>query len=217
MSNTIHIDEKWFYISKKAEKYYLLPGKCDPVRTCKSKFFLTKVMFLDAIARPRFDSDGKELFSEKIGIFPYVTNEPHKRSSVNRGARTLETEAMNSVGRDMSIFFLINRVIPAIQENWPFGDENTLIHIQQDNARTHIDPNDVEFCSVVAQSGLNIKLTCQPPNSPELNVLDLGFFNAIQSLYYKEAPRNINDLIKSVGKEFDSFSTKKSNYIFLTL
>jgi len=33
-------------------------------------------MFLVAISRPRFDAQGKEIFSEKIGAFPLVTKEP---------------------------------------------------------------------------------------------------------------------------------------------
>lgn len=45
----------------------------------------------------------------------------------------------------------------------------------------------------------------------------LDFFNAIQTLHYREAPRNIGDLIKSVEKAFDTFPTNKSNRVFLTL
>lgn len=52
-----------FFIGRKAERYYLFPEECDPERTCKSKFLVTKVMFLAAIARPRFDSDGNKIFS----------------------------------------------------------------------------------------------------------------------------------------------------------
>ncbi|XP_017240013.1 uncharacterized protein LOC108212812 [Daucus carota subsp. sativus] len=217
MNDMIHIDEKWFYISKKAEKYYLLPEESDPVRTCKSKNFLTKVMFLTAIARPRFDSDGKEVFSGKIGIFPFVTKEPAKRSSANRPAGTLETKPITSVGRDIARTFLITKVLPAILEKWPARDVNKPILIQQDNARTHINPDDEEFRLAVQRCGLNVQLICQPPNSPDLNVLDLGFFSAIQNLHYKEAPRTVDELITSVENAYNAFSTVKSNRIFLTL
>ena len=57
----------------------------------------------------------------------------------------------------------------------------------------------------------------QPPNSPDLNVLDLGFFSTIQSLQYKESPKNIDDLVNIVVKSFEAFPSKKSNHIFLTL
>lgn len=55
MYNSVHIDEKWFFMTKEAERYYLLPEEHEPLRTCKSKRFITKVMFLAAVARPRYD------------------------------------------------------------------------------------------------------------------------------------------------------------------
>jgi hypothetical protein len=39
--------------------------------------------------------------------------------------------------------------------------------------------NDKEFADVVAQTGLDIQLINQPANSPDLNVLDPGFFNSL--------------------------------------
>ncbi|WOH11132.1 hypothetical protein DCAR_0830611 [Daucus carota subsp. sativus] len=63
MNNMIHIDEKWFNLSNKEEKFYLLPDEEEPRRTCKNKNFITKVMFLAAIARPHFDNEGNVKFS----------------------------------------------------------------------------------------------------------------------------------------------------------
>lgn len=57
MYDRVHIDEKWFYLSREAERFYLLPEEEDPLLTCKSKHFITKVMFLTAVARPRFDAN----------------------------------------------------------------------------------------------------------------------------------------------------------------
>ena len=62
--------------------------------------------------------------------------------------------------------------------------------------------------------GLNVQLKCQSPN---LNILDLGFFNANQSLQCKEADKTVNNLVIAVQKAFDMFPTKKVNQIFLTL
>ena len=50
MFNYVHIDEKWFYMSKESEKYYLLPQEQEPLRTCKSERFIVKVMVLAAVA-----------------------------------------------------------------------------------------------------------------------------------------------------------------------
>ena len=49
MHNRIHIDEKWFYMSKTSQKYYLHPEEKEPFRSCKSKRFIAKIMFLAVI------------------------------------------------------------------------------------------------------------------------------------------------------------------------
>ena len=41
-----------------------------------AKAFFGKVMFLVAIARPRFDAQGNEVFLGKVGVFSFVTPEP---------------------------------------------------------------------------------------------------------------------------------------------
>ncbi|KAJ0089003.1 hypothetical protein Patl1_32304 [Pistacia atlantica] len=86
--------------------------------------------------------------------------------------------------------------------------------IQQDNARTHINHNNDEFCQSATQDGFDIRLMCQPANSPDLNVLDLGFFSAIQSLQYKDSPKTVDEVVNAVVKSFEAFSTVKSNHIF---
>ncbi|GJV36853.1 hypothetical protein Tco_1409330 [Tanacetum coccineum] len=86
---------------KATKRYYLVPGEEEPLRTCKSKTFMTKVMFLVTVARPRFDAFGNEIFSGKIGIFPLTTLEPAKRSSKNRVTGTLETKPILSVTKEV--------------------------------------------------------------------------------------------------------------------
>ncbi|XP_074352653.1 uncharacterized protein LOC141691797 [Apium graveolens] len=216
MENIIHIDEKWFYLTKKSENYYLVVDEEEPHRTCKSKNFVVKVMFFAAVARPRYDAGGNEIFSGKIGIYPFVTKEPAKRSSVNRVAGTLETKVITSIGRDVIRSYLIEKVLPDIRAKWPDGN-NITVYIQQDNARTHLDPTDREFCEVVSRFGFDIRLMCQPSNSPDLNILDLGFFNAIQSLRYKECPKTIDELITPVERSFQAYPPRTLNKIFCTL
>ncbi|KAL7116842.1 hypothetical protein ACP275_03G031400 [Erythranthe tilingii] len=194
MYNIVHIDEKWFYMTKKSGKYYLLPDEEDPLRTCKSKNYIGKVMFLAAIARPRFDAQGNEIFSGKIGVFPFVTYEPAKRTSINRVAGTLETKPITSVNKDVIRSYLIERVLPSIKEKWP---------------REDVGP--------ASQDRFDIRLMSQPQNSPDLNILDLGFFCAIQSLQTKEPVKTVDELIAAVVKSFEDFPSTKSNRIFLTL
>jgi hypothetical protein len=145
MHNVVHIDEKWFYMSKKVMNYYILEDESEPHRTCKNKNFVGKVMFLVALARPRFYHEGRNTFSEKIGVFPLVDKVPAKRSSANRIARTLETKPISSITKEVSRMFLINKVLPAIKEKWPREHVHETIYIQQDNALCHVSVDDEEF------------------------------------------------------------------------
>jgi hypothetical protein len=69
MHNVMYIDEKWFYRTRRNQKYYLANNEQRPHRAVKSKKFIEKVMFLAVITRPRFDSEGNCIFDGKIGIF----------------------------------------------------------------------------------------------------------------------------------------------------
>jgi hypothetical protein len=77
--------------------------------------------------------------------------------------------------------------------------------------------NDEEFWTAVAHTGLDIRLINQPANSPDLNVLDLGFFNSLQSLTYDTISRNLDDLIVNVENEFVNYDPDTLNRVFLTL
>lgn len=67
-------------------------------------------------------------------------------------------------------------MIPAIVASWPQEDAGKTIWIQHDNARTHVPADDEAFLNAVAKTGLDIRIMHQPPNSPDMNVLDLDFF-----------------------------------------
>ena len=66
--NIVHIDEKWFYRTRESQWFYLTNEEPDPERHCKNKGWIQKVMFLAAVARPRFDSNGNCIFDGKIGV-----------------------------------------------------------------------------------------------------------------------------------------------------
>ena len=121
-----------------------------------------------------------EFFQADIGCWPFVKEVPAARKSDNRPKGTLETKALK-VNREVMREFFIDKVLPAIVAAWPDKEAGETIFIQQDNAKPHILPNDPEFAAAVAKTGLDIRLIQQPTCSPDLNVLDLGFFNSIQS------------------------------------
>jgi len=77
--------------------------------------------------------------------------------------------------------------------------------------------NDEQFIAAIAQTGMDIRIINQPPNSPDMNVLDLGFFNSLQSLAYGTISGSIDELIANVQKEFNEYDPSTLNRVFLTL
>lgn len=64
----------------------------EPQRTCKIKRFITKIIFLTAVARPRFDYSRNRFFDGKIGIWPFAVQEEAHRTSKNRTKGTQVTK-----------------------------------------------------------------------------------------------------------------------------
>ncbi|XP_057540658.1 uncharacterized protein LOC130818503 [Amaranthus tricolor] len=80
----VHIDEKWFYLSRKSQRLYLAKNKPKPYRSCKSSKFIPKIMFMCCVARPRWNQQGECTFDGKIRIFPFTEEVLMKRASKNR-------------------------------------------------------------------------------------------------------------------------------------
>ena len=91
------------------------------------------------------------------------------------------------------------------------------IYIQQDNAKPHIKSDDSEFIKVATSDGFNIILTQQPPNSPDMNVNDLGWFRAIQSLQQQKGCRKVEELVNAVMTSFNELTPHTLNKVFLSL
>ena len=108
-------------------------------------------------------------------------------------------------------------VIPPIKEKVPREMKDSTIYIQQDNAKPHLNANDEDLWTAGSENGWDIKMDYQPPNSPDFNVLDLEFFNAIQSLQQEQKMNNIDDLIKSTEEAYENISLTKIENVFLTL
>jgi hypothetical protein len=131
----------------------------------------------------------ESVFYGKIGCFPLVTYENVVRRSQNRLRGEQVIKPITSITRDVIRDFMVNRVLSAIQAKWPREDVNMSIFVQQNNAHSHLKADDPTFCEAAKQDGFDIRLICQPPNSLDFNILDLGFFQAIQ--YKKDAKKQL--------------------------
>jgi len=200
------------------ESYILVTDEEEPPeRFVKHKSHITKVMFLCAMARPRRLPD--RWWDGKIGIWPIGFCRAAMRDSVNRPAGTQLFEA-ESIDMDKHRNMLTGCVLPAMLTEFPTSEFNRYdnIIIQQDGAPTHIHPRDHEWMEILTDFGLEhkIKLITQPANSPDLNINDLGFFNALQSMCYHCCPSNEVELITMVTDCFNEFPRNKINRIWLT-
>ena len=213
MEDLIHIDEKWFYLTKDGQCFIIAVDKAEPYRHVQHRSFLTKIMFLCAVAGPRYDTNKNAWFDGKIGIWPIRKWEPVKRSS-KKCTKGMPVWKNQSITWDVYREYLIKKLLPAIKQKWPMN--NGRIRLQQDGTKSHILDDDEEFKEAVDDIGLNLTVYTQSPNSPDTNILDLGFFRAIQS-FNDDCPTNEEELIKSVQKAYGEYPMHKSNYVWLTL
>jgi hypothetical protein len=217
----VHVDEKWFYLSRDGEKYILVNGEVAPQRHTRHKNFIVKVMFLCAQARPRWDPHTHSMWDGKIGIWPIGRYVAAQRTSKHRPAGTIEWENDN-ICNDFYRDLMINNVFTEIMNKWPVGDWNDptfTIKIQQDGAGGHCSHDDEYLTAALEELGLadKVSIYTQPANSPDLNILDLGMFNALQAAYYKKAPLNAVQLITMVEETYNEYPVNKINRIFLSL
>ncbi|KAF0700197.1 Aste57867_9251 [Aphanomyces stellatus] len=146
-------------------------------------------------------------------MWPFVRQSPAVRPSRNRPPGTMESHLVN-VSAAVYQDFVLQRVIPAIKPS--FTSANKLVVLQQDNATPHRSISNAVLDSV-STDGWRFVVGRQPPNSPDLKVLDLGFFASIQALQYNVVSHTIDDFIRATLLAFDMLSVEKLEDVFLTL
>ena len=217
--NSIHVDEKWFFLTEEDWKVYLTPGEKQPRRTTSHKSHILKIMFLCAVARPRFNAAGECIFDGKIGIWPIVERVVAQRSSGNRPAGTVEYKPTN-VTQELYREYMIEKVLPAARRKFAEieGVRIMDLEIQQDGAKSHIKDNDAEFVAAATAGNWNFNLVTQPARSPDLNINDLGFFRALQTAYWELGfATDAASLIANVEKAFNEYDPRTLEKNWVTL
>ncbi|XP_042005652.1 uncharacterized protein LOC121754342 [Salvia splendens] len=149
-------------------------------------------------------------YDGKVGIFPFTKVVPAQRKSNNRDRGTLETKPIKALTKVVMRDCIIHKA------KWPDWASKE-IYIQQGNPTLHITAKDPEFLVVANSDGFKIHLICQPPNSPDTNILDLGFFRAIQSLQHEKPCRGVDELVENVCKAYEELTPQTLNRVFLSL
>ncbi|ETV90007.1 hypothetical protein H310_15152 [Aphanomyces invadans] len=91
-------------------------------------------------------------------------------------------------GKIGSWSFVESKVLLSIAAKWPNPDKT--VRLQHRNARAHVTSMDAQLTTAFDEYGKKgrvFSLVPQPPNSPDTNILDLGFFAAIQPLQHKKS------------------------------
>ena len=133
MEDLIHIDKKWFYLTKDGQRFIIAADEAEPYRHVQHKSFLTKIMFLCAVARPRYDMNKNAWFDGKIRIWPIRKWELVKWSSKKR-AKGMPVWKNQSITQDVYWEYLIQKLLPAIRQKWPTN--NGRIWLQHDRIPT---------------------------------------------------------------------------------
>jgi hypothetical protein len=217
MLDEVHVDEKWFHMTKDNRVFILSKNEEPPKRTVQHKCYIGKVMFLCAQARPRMVDD--RMWDGKIGIWPFgYVGEAQRRSKHRpRGAPVWKNE---SVKQEVYRRYMLDKVIPAIIDKFPMRYLKEGVKIQQDGSTAHLPEGDEEWNEAMdilkRESRINIKLYTQPAQSPDTNINDLAFFRSIQTLYYEAAPTTEFALIKAVEDAYWKYPANKLNRMWLT-
>ena len=165
----------------------------------------------------RFDPHRNAIWDGKLGIWAFTDEYTAQRNSKWHSNGEVYLRNIEVIDRGVYKDYLLRLLFPAIKEKWPRKDRHRPIMVQQDNARPHVSPFDPDILAAGLDGGWNIRLKFQPPNSPEMNVLDLGLFASLQSLQYRQKMKGIEDIVRAVCIAYSEMTSETQDNIFLSL
>ena len=123
------------------------------------------------------------MFDSKKGCWPLIAcgKAIHKSKYRESGDDIIKpiTKVNNCVIKKL----LIEGIIPRIKKVWPKAMKKQ-VTLQWDNATPHKKAFDIDVLEACTSGGWDIDIVQQSAKSPDLNTLDLGYFNALQTLQY---------------------------------
>jgi hypothetical protein len=115
---------------------------------------------------------------------------------------------------------ILDNLFLAILGKWPAWEQRW-IRIQLNNAPPHPKPGKLgkriaERRTKYSAVGWDINFVTQPSNLPNLNTLDLAFFQAIQSLQYQKPAKNLDEMIKIVHDRYAELPLNICKNVWMT-
>lgn len=121
---------------------------------------------------------------------------------------------MTLVNKHVTGTYMLDKVLPTIKKNC-HEKIQTCKYLFNKTMQEHITSDDGEFCQLASQESFDIHLMCQLTNSPNLNILHLGFI-VLFNPYNKQEPNSADELVSAIDRSFEAIFPIKSNSIFLT-
>ena len=87
----------------------------------------------------------------------------------------------------------------------------------QDQYTNSLVADDPEVRLEGMRDGFDIRVVFQPPNSPDMNVLDLGYFRSIQALQHQHPSNWTEELIATVKRSLEELDGINLEDTFLSL
>lgn len=205
----IHVDEKWFYMTRKKRKVRLFPGEGRVMdETTHHKSHIAKVMFLAAVGVPHWLPNG-DWFDGRIGMWAFMEEVAAKRNSVNRAAGTIEWKPVNVDSAEYLDMMTKNGgVLQAVRQKFAVYARRPVV-IQHDGATPHTGKGNSELLDIAGGAGgHDISFQIQPAQSPDLNKLDLCLFASLQARSHilREETNSMPDLIQAVRNAWANYS-----------
>jgi hypothetical protein len=162
---------------------------------------IPKVMFLAAVAQssPRHSFDGR------IAMIRVCEDQVAKRKSAYHEAGDVYIHDCTMNSERYRQFMLQIFAEVKVKMHWLKGKP---IIIQQDGASPHVGKGNLEFFNVEGRKdGWKIQVITQPPQSPDLNVNDLGLFRSLKCRVenLKDGATTMDELYDSVLEAWDGY------------
>lgn len=208
MKNKVHGDEKWFRRLDDGQGIWLSPGEEMPAAPrVQHKSHIPKAMFLALSARPQpnFNFDGR------LAIHCCTKLETAQRTTKNQ-TKGDDKEVDVPVTAEYYRDIMRTEILPAVRDHYPWESlgGGTLV-IQHDGAKPHTGKgNSACWPDLIKEvcPGRKIRVVTQPAQSPDLNTLDMGFFNSLHRLADETDPDSLSDLLDAVEECYWSYPTE---------
>lgn len=193
-----------FYVVRIKGFVWILPEFMDEDKIknlpVQSKRYITKVMFLVAVAKPIFDEMGECIFDGKVGCWRCARWEQRKRKYTGVNVKYKKDDHYHddcNMDADLYTDMMIDLLLPRIAELQATIWNNKPVVIQHDGAPGH-RAEGIEAKLTLAFAAVFAIFVRQPPKSPVSNMLDMAVFHSMSSLVAEVDYENKNELVAAV-------------------